>query len=359
MGLRSILMLENGTVWEGQSLGVPGEVHGEVVYNTSMTGYENILIDPTCYGDFLTLTYPLIGYYGINAATLDNRPFPRGLVVSEVSFTPSHWQSKAMLTEFLQRHGLVGISGIDTRALTRMLRDEGTMKGAIATGDVDPDELLKRIIAAPDKSQQDLVSAVTTSQPFVEAGGNGKRIIVIDLGDKRHLLNHLKAQGFRITVVPASTSAEVVLALHPDAIMLTSGPGNPKVYRYVIETVARLIGSVPIFGIGLGHQVLALALGADTYRLKHGHRGSNHPVMDLERRRVLITTQNHGFVVDARSLPGELVVTHISLHDQSIEGLRHKYLNVSSVQYDPLTSPDSQPEFCLIDRFLSELQKSA
>ncbi|MGI6083241.1 MAG: glutamine-hydrolyzing carbamoyl-phosphate synthase small subunit [Limnochordia bacterium] len=357
--MRSILMLENGTIWEGESLGIPGEVHGEVVFNTSMTGYEDILMDPSSYGDILTLTYPLIGNYGINTAILDDRPFPRGLVVSEVSLTPSHWQSGAMLTDFLQKYGLVGISGIDTRALTRTLRDEGTMKGAIATGDVDPDGLLKRIIAAPDRSSQDLVSEVTARQPLVEAGGSGKRIVIIDLGAKRRLLSYLKAQGFHITVVPASTPAETVLALHPDAIMITSGPGNPKVYRYVIEAVARLIGSVPVFGIGLGHQVLALALGADAHRLKHGHRGSNHPVMDHERRRVLITSQNHGFVVDSRSLPGELIVTHTSLHDQTIEGLRHRYLNVSSVQYDPLTSPDSQLGSCVIDRFLNELRKSA
>lgn len=306
------------------------------------------------------LTYPLIGNYGISTEILaTEKPHARGLVVGEASSTPSHWQQGSALAGFMQAHGMVGISGIDTRALTCVLRDEGTMKGAIASGDVNPSELLARIMAAPDISSQDLVSTVTTAQPFTEPGGDGKRIVIIDFGAKRHILQYLKAQGCRITVVPASTSAEAILTLRPDGIVLTPGPGNPKTSQGLIATAARLIGAAPLFGMGLGHQILALALGADTYKLRHGHRGANHPVIDLQLNRVLITSQNHGFAVDERSLPKELVVTHRSLHDDTVEGLRHRHLNVSSVQYDPLTSPDSLPEHCLVDRFLSELQRSA
>lgn len=354
--MRAVLMLEDGTVWTGQAIGASGEAYGEVVFTTGMTGYQETLTDASYCGEIVTMTYPLIGNCGINREDFErNHPYARGYVVGELAGHHSNWRATGTLDDFLAEYGVIGIAGIDTRALTRVLRERGTMRGAIVTGEYDENDLLLRIHAAPDLSEQNLVQEVTCKEPYVYNAGSGLHIVLVDFGAKASILSSLARRDCRVTVVPAYSSAESILALHPDAVVFSNGPGDPKMAAPAIATARKLIGQVPIFGICLGHQLISLALGADTYKLKYGHRGANHPVQDLLTGKVYITSQNHGFAVAEDTLPHDCMVSHRNLNDGTVEGIRHKYLMVSSVQYHPEASPGPQENHYLFDRFLSEV----
>jgi carbamoyl-phosphate synthase small subunit len=366
--MKAILALADGRVFSGKSFGAPGESGGEVVFNTAMMGYQEILTDPSYQGQIVTMTYPLIGNTGINFEDGEARkPFASGFVVKEASRITSNWRSKQSLHEYLEGHGIVGIEGVDTRALTRHIRDHGAQQAIIST--VDPDEtlLVRRAKERPSMVGQDLVKEVSCAEPYNwETGewqiGRGYkappesrfRVVAFDFGVKQNILRILTEQGCKVTVVPASTPAQEVLELNPDGIFLSNGPGDPQAVTYAVETIRQLVGKKPVFGICLGHQLLGLALGGKTYKLKFGHHGGNQPVMDLSTRKVEITSQNHGFAVDIESLTtaGEAVeLTHLNLNDRTVEGLRHKNLPVFSVQYHPESSPGPHDSKYLFDRF--------
>jgi carbamoyl-phosphate synthase small subunit len=362
--LKALLALEDGTHYFGRSIGAAGESFGEVVFNTSMTGYQEILTDPSYKGQIVTMTYPLIGNYGVNMADLESaQPPVEGFVVRELSRMASSHRAQGGLTEFLKKHKVVGIEGIDTRALTIHIRALGAMKGAISTLDLDPKSLAKRAKAAAGIVGRDLVKEVTcqASYRFEEEGIAVGRfnILVYDFGVKRHILRKLVASGGNVTVVPASTPAEDTLKLPCDGILLSNGPGDPAAVEYAIETVSELLDKKPLFGICLGHQILGLALGMKTFKLKFGHRGANQPVKDLATGKVEITAQNHGFAVVREELAGwdDLVLTHINLNDQTVEGLQHKRLPIFSVQYHPEASPGPHDADYMFRRFLQAIEK--
>ena len=365
---QALLALEDCTVFWGKPFGARGETFGEVVFNTNLTGYQEVLTDPSYKGQIVTMTYPLIGNYGINDADLESRrPQVEGFIVKEGSKRASNWRAQYTLEEWLQHHGVVGIQGIDTRALTRHLRTRGAMRGAIATTDLAPDRLIARVQASPGLIGRDLVCEVTCATPYTWTAGEWRwpeeyaktvadprerfRIVAYDFGLKRNILRKLVHSGCDVTVVPAHTPAAEALQGNPDGIFLSNGPGDPEGVPYAIETVRQLIGVKPIFGICLGHQILGLALGGKTYKLKFGHRGGNHPVMHLSTHQVEITAQNHGFAIDAESLPAEVEVTHLNLNDRTVEGMRHRELPVFSVQYHPEASPGPHDSWYLFERF--------
>lgn len=350
-----VLALEDGTVFWGENFGASGKSRGEVVFNTAMTGYQEILTDPSYAGQILTMTYPLIGNYGINEEDVESdRPQVRGLIVREACPYPSNWRSKETLVAYLERHQVIGLAGVDTRALTRLLRTQGTMRGILSTLPTDlaaPEVLVAAAKEFPFHSP-DLVSSVSTSVPY-QIPGPGPRVVVVDLGVKRSILRILQSYGCALTVVPFSFSAEEILALAPDGVLFSNGPGNPKDVPQAINTAAQLVGKKPLLGICLGHQVLALALGGDTYKLKFGHRGANHPVKEIKQNRVYITSQNHGYAVVPASLPPEVEITHVNLNDETVEGLQHLSLPVFSIQYHPEASPGPQESRYLFERFLA------
>jgi carbamoyl-phosphate synthase small subunit len=365
---QALLALEDGTVFWGKPFGTPGETFGEVVFNTNLTGYQEVLTDPSYKGQIVTMTYPLIGNYGINDADLESlRPQVEGFIVKEGSRRASNWRAQYSLEEWLQRHGVVGIQGVDTRALTRHLRTRGAMRGAISTSDLSPDRVLARVQASPGLIGRDLVCEVTCDAPYTWTDGEWRwpegyakasadprgrlRVVAYDFGMKRNILRKLVQSGCDVTVVPAHTTAAEVLQCNPDGIFLSNGPGDPTGVPYAVEAVRQLIGVKPIFGICLGHQILGLALGGKTYKLKFGHRGGNHPVMHVPTQKVEITAQNHGFAVDAESLPAEVEVTHLNLNDRTVEGMRHRELPVFSVQYHPEASPGPHDSSYLFARF--------
>jgi len=364
---KALLVLEDGTRFTGRSFGAPGESIGEVVFNTSMTGYQEILTDPSYEGQMVIMTYPLIGNYGINPEDFESRgPFLEGLIVKEYSEFPSNWRSRQSLGAYLREKGVLGVEGIDTRALTRKIREGGAMQAAISTLDPNPESLQKKIVESPGLVGQDLVRRVTCPEPSdwmegptgrVSGSQEAPLVVVYDFGVKRNILRSLIQVGCRVKVVPAHLSAEEVLALHPKGILLSNGPGDPEAVGYAIENTRRLIGRVPIFGICLGHQILALAFGGKTYKLKFGHHGGNQPVMDLRKRTVQITAQNHGFAVDASSIERELAVTHINLNDQTVEGMRHRRLPIFSVQYHPEAAPGPHDAHYLFNEFVEALEK--
>lgn len=355
--MRAKLALEDGTIFEGIAFGAKGERAGEVVFNTGMTGYQEILTDPSYCGQIVTMTYPLIGNYGINDDDFESRrPFVRGFVVREFCQEPSNWRARQTIAEYLEENGIVGIAGIDTRALTRRIRIHGAMRGIITTEDLSPQELMEKVQAVPDISSQDLVAEVTIKESYRLEGGRF-RVVLMDFGAKLNIARELHRRGCDVTVVPAYTPAEEILALEPDGIMLSNGPGDPQQVPYAVETVRRLIGKKPIFGICLGHQIIGIALGAATYKLKFGHRGSNHPVKDYLTGKVYITSQNHGFVVDDRTLPDDVIVTHRNLNDGSVEGLMHRELPLFSVQYHPEAAPGPWDSAYLFDRFIEMMER--
>ncbi|HET7559381.1 MAG TPA: glutamine-hydrolyzing carbamoyl-phosphate synthase small subunit [Limnochordia bacterium] len=353
------LALEDGSVYRGQALGAPGLVGGEVVFNTSMTGYQEILTDPSYQGEIVTMTYPLQGNYGVNRDDFESElPHAHGFIVREACSDPSNWRQIAQLESFLREHEITGIAGIDTRALTRTLREHGTMRGVIATGEVDADELVDRARALPDLSQQDLVAQVTPQQASEFAAGPGPHVAVVDCGSKLNIMRELARRGCRVTRLPAQTTAAELSALAPDGVVFSNGPGDPKSAPYVIATAQSVIGRVPVMGICLGHQIVALAMGGDTYKLKYGHRGANHPVKDLASGRVYITSQNHGFAVDPSGWERRgMRVSHKNLNDETVEGLAHESLPLFSVQYHPEASPGPKDSEYLFDEFLARIEK--
>ncbi|MFO7996787.1 MAG: glutamine-hydrolyzing carbamoyl-phosphate synthase small subunit [Dehalococcoidia bacterium] len=374
MAKKAILVLEDGSVYEGHAFGAENTAYGEVVFDTSMTGYQEMLTDPSFAGQILVPTYPLIGNYGINESDFESRQIQiRGLAVREYCFQPSHWQSTRTLHEFLLAYGIPGIAGLDTRALTRRLRSVGVMMGII-TSEMTVEEASGELRTLPRYDVTDFVRQVSTEKAYEwqatvlatanlisspskgEDKGEGEakqsHVVVIDYGLKYSILRILSKLGCQTTVVPCTSSAEDVLALNPDGVVLSPGPSNPDLLDYMAETVGRLIDRKPIMGICLGHQLIGRALGARTFKLKFGHRGGNHPVRDLATGRVYITAQNHGYALDADTLKGELEVSHINLNDGTVEGVCHRDLPILSIQYHCEASPGPLDNMYLFERFL-------
>jgi carbamoyl-phosphate synthase small subunit len=352
--MKAYLALEDGIVFEGEAFGASGEAFGEVVFNTSMTGYQEILTDPSYKGQIITMTYPLIGNYGANPEDMESeKTHCSGFAVKEISRIASNWRSGGSLDAFLKKNKVIGIEGIDTRALTKHIRSRGAMKAVISTKTGDRNKLVAAAKASRGLVGIDLVKEVTCKKAYEWNAAGKFKVVVLDCGAKHNIMRELAKRDCRVTVVPANTSFAEILAYKPDGVMLSNGPGDPSAVTYVIETVRQLIGKVPIFGICLGHQMLGLALGGKTFKLKFGHRGANQPVMNLQNRRVEITSQNHGFCVDTDSLDkNEVELTHINLNDKTSEGFRHKKHPVFCVQYHPEASPGPNDSKYLFDEFI-------
>jgi len=381
--MRAVLALEDGRYFEGKSFGATGTRVGEICFNTAMTGYQEVLTDPSYRGQIVAMTYPLIGNYGINSLDQESRsPHVRGFVIEELSEVPSNWRAEMSLDEYLSTWDISGVQGIDTRALTRHLRTRGAMKACLTTEEMSIQEAVQRAIDGEGVIGMDYVREVSTpevyrwdptdelSKPWTIANGNGGgnkpnlppirfQIAAYDYGIKRNILRLLRQKGFGVTVVPASTTAEDVLALNPDGIFLSNGPGDPAALPYAHKTVQDLMGKKPIFGICLGHQILGFAFGGSTFKLKFGHRGANQPVKDLRSGKVAITAQNHGFAVDPKSLPNEIEVTHVNLNDGTVEGMRHKELPVFSVQYHPEAAPGPHDASYFFQQFADLIKKKS
>jgi carbamoyl-phosphate synthase small subunit len=389
--MRAILALEDGRYFIGESFGAVGATVGEVCFNTSMTGYQEVLTDPSYRGQIVAMTYPEIGNYGVNPLDQESgQPHVRGFVIEELSPVVSSWRSTGSLDEYLKTWNIPGIQGIDTRALTRHLRDKGAMKGILTTEDISVEQAVRRAVEGQGVTGMDYVKEVTAAAAYdwdpedrlsrkwtiVKGEGahsavteNGEvfeklpptrfSIVAYDFGMKLNILRRLRQEGFKVRVVPAGTSAEDVLALKPDGVFLSNGPGDPSALTYVHANIRALMGRTPIFGICLGHQMLAYAFGGKTFKLKFGHRGGNQPVKDLRTGKVTITSQNHGFAVDPESLPPEVEVTHVNLNDGTVEGLRHKELPIFSVQYHPEAAPGPNDASYFFGQFGDLIQSAA
>ena len=367
---KAYLVLENGTLFTGQSIGINGTTEGEIVFNTSMTGYQEILTDPSYNGQIVTMTYPLIGNYGCNIEDVEShRPWVEGFVIKELASLPSNWRKQETLVDFLKKHKIVAIQGVDTRKLTKMIRTGGAQRALITTHNDDIKSLQKRVKKIPSIVGADLASEVTTEKPYKwregiyewPKGYSAKKkfkyfVMAYDFGIKRNIMRSLVSNHIDILVVPARTSWEEVLKMKPDGVLLSNGPGDPAPIEYAIENIRNLIGKIPIFGICLGHQLLALALGAKTFKLKFGHRGANHPVKNLETGAIEITSQNHGFAVDIDTLKGRAKLTHLNLNDMTAEGfsVRDKFL--FSVQYHPESSPGPRDSRYLFQDFIQMME---
>ena len=368
----AILALADGTIFRGCAFGAEGETAGEVVFNTSMTGYQEILTDPSYRGQIVCMTYTEIGNVGVNLEDVESRrPFVEGFIVKNAWDVPSNWRAKQSLGDYLRDHGIVGISGIDTRALVRHLRTVGSQTGVISSTDLDASRLIEKAKAHPTLVGRDLVKEVTAADAYdwnqgawrldggyskIEAREKRKKVVAYDFGIKWNILRGLTQAGCDVHVVPASTPAADVLARDPDGIFLSNGPGDPDAVDYAIENTAKLVGKKPLFGICLGHQILGLALGGKTYKLKFGHHGGNQPVMDLTTDKVEITAQNHGFAVDVESLGGVAELTHVNLNDQTVEGLKVPAKQAFSVQYHPEASPGPHDASYLFQRFVNLME---
>ncbi len=387
--MEAILALEDGRAFIGEAFGASGTQTGEVCFNTSMTGYQEVLTDPSYRGQIVAMTYPLIGNYGVNRADCESaQPHVRGFVIEELCEAPSNWRCEQTLDAYLKENGIPGIQGIDTRALTRHLRELGSMKGVLSTEGIGPDEAVRLAKESPGMAGMDYVKEVTAAEPYTwdpqdalspewtqfngnvhpeDAAGDDvynplpeirHRIVAYDFGIKFNILRRLRQQGFGLEVVPATTSAEDVLAMNPDGVFLSNGPGDPAALDYIHEEIRKLLGKKPIFAICLGHQVVSHALGGKTFKLKFGHRGGNQPVKDLRTGQVAITSQNHGFAVDPDSLPSNVDVTHINLNDDTVEGLRHKELPLLSVQYHPEAAPGPHDAKYFFKEFANLIEQS-
>jgi carbamoyl-phosphate synthase small subunit len=372
---KALLALEDGTIFEGSSFGFPGEKPGEVVFNTSMAGYQEILTDPSYKGQIVTMTYPLIGNYGVNQEDIESQgPKVEGFIVKENSTLFSNWRGDKPLSEYLIKHRIMGVEGMDTRAITKHIRLLGAMKAILSTEDLDRDRLIEKAKISPGLIGRDLVKEVTCEKPYewtsshhlISSDLNVRpsnllfrpRVVVLDFGVKYNILRSLRDWNCEVIVLPASSSAELVLSYHPAGILLSNGPGDPEGVPYVIETVRQLIAKKPTFGICLGHQLLGLAMGGKTFKLKFGHRGANQPVKDIRTGKVSITSQNHGFCVDPSSLdPGQIELTQINLNDQTLEGMRHKSLPIFSVQYHPEASPGPHDTQNLFGEFVKMMER--
>jgi carbamoyl-phosphate synthase small subunit len=374
MSVEAILALEDGTWFRGAAAGAEGEARGEVVFNTSMTGYQEVLTDPSYAGQIVTMTCPEIGNYGISDEDVESRaPQVAGFIIRDESPVASNWRADGTLRDYLVEHRIVAISDIDTRALTRHLRSGGVLRGVIVTGNqLDPKALVERARSIPTMEGSDLVRDVTTSKAFdwpqedpdefgvtpVRRAKRRLKIAAYDYGMKWNILRRLSAHGCDVRVFPAQTPASELLEGRPDGVFLSNGPGDPAPLTYAIDNAKTLVAAnVPVFGICLGHQILGLAMGGDTFKLKFGHRGANHPVKKLETGKIEITSQNHGFAVDPKSLPEDVEVTHLNLYDGTVEGLRHRERPVFCVQYHPEASPGPHDADYLFDDFLELIEK--
>jgi carbamoyl-phosphate synthase small subunit len=362
------LALEDGSTWRGVSVGAGGEAFGEVVFNTALTGYQEVLTDPSYRGQIVVMTAPEIGNVGVNGEDDESaRPFLSGFVMRDASPVTSSWRARGSLDDFLGRAGIPGIADLDTRALTRRLRTGGSMRGGISTTVKDPRELVEKVLASPGLEGRDLVKEVTCAAPYTwdqpswrttDAPPADLHVVAYDYGIKRNILARLRDAGCRVTVVPAETTGEEALRLDADGYFLSNGPGDPAAVTYAAESTRRILASgKPLFGICLGHQILGLALGGSTYKLRFGHHGANHPVMDLSTGKVEITSQNHGFAVDVDSLAGKARLTHVNLNDKTVEGMSLEGRPVFSVQYHPEASPGPHDSAYLFGRFVEAMKK--
>lgn len=354
---RCLLALEDGETFTGIAFGKAGTTTGELVFNTSLSGYQEIMTDPSYAGQIVTLTYPEIGNYGTNDQDVESRQiFARGLVIRHLSRRYSNWRATASLSEFLEAQGILGISDVDTRAITRHIRDKGAMRSAMSTEILDPEKLIALAKSSSEMEGADLTDEVSTKEPY-KVGVGKYKVAVMDFGVKKSILDQLAARDLALTVYPASATAEKVLADKPDAVFLSNGPGDPAACAGVLNELPKLISAgLPIFGICLGHQLLCITMGAQTYKLKFGHRGGNQPVKDLITGKVEITCQNHGFAVSEDSLPESLELTHVNLNDHSVEGFRHKTLPIFGVQYHPESSPGPHDANYLFERFFDLIE---
>jgi carbamoyl-phosphate synthase small subunit len=369
--MKALLVLADGKIYEGEHFGSEGEVEAEIVFNTSMSGYQEIITDPSYFGQMVVMTYPLIGNYGINPEDFESdRPHLSGLIIKELSKVQSNWRSLYSLEHFLKEANVLGIQGIDTRALTRRIREKGAQQAILSTNTSDPQRLIEKARNSPDLNGKDLVKEVTCKRSYnwnesewtiqrgktelKEMGDRPYNVLVYDFGVKRNILRKLTRVGCKITVVPANTPADEVLAKKPDGIFLSNGPGDPAAVSYAIDNVKKILGKVPVFGICLGHQILSLALKGKTYKLRFGHHGGNQPVMDMNSGKIEITSQNHGFAVEKNSFDNnEVYITFLNLNDNTVEGIQHKNLPVFSVQYHPEASPGPHDSDHLFYKFVN------
>lgn len=355
--MQAVLALEDGTLYYGRAIGADGENWGEVVFNTGMTGYEGVLTDPSYCGQIVVMTYPLIGNYGLNAEDLkSSKSYVRGFVVRQACEQPSNWRSQETLNDFLKRQGVIGMADVDTRAITRRIRKEGSMRAIIATGSVDGRLLSVRAREVPDLSDQHFIPGVTVPE-IVTLANTGPRVAVLDLGARGNIVRCLAERGCEVVIFPADSTAETINGYRPSGLVVTNGPGDPRMAGYAVQALRSFIGKLPMFGICLGHLVIGLALGARTFKMKFGHRGANHPVQDLATARIAITTHNHGFALEEASLKDAgLVVTHRNLNDGSVEGFRHSALPITGTQFEP-TAPGRRDTTSLFEEFIAALKQ--
>jgi len=356
--MKAILALEDGKIFKGDSFGASGERYGEIVFNTSMAGYQEILTDPSYKGQIVTMTYPLIGNYGVNDEDPEShKVFTEGLVVKEYSKIASNWRSKKTLGEYLNDNNILGIEGVDTRALTLHIRRAGELKAVLSTIDLDENSLVRKAKSSPGLLGVDLIKEVIPQKTYEWNSKGRYKVVVLDCGVKFNILRELEKNNCKVVVVPAKADSKKILEMKPDGILLSNGPGDPAAAPYIVKTVQDLIGKLPMFGICLGHQMLGQAFGGKTYKLKFGHHGGNHPVKDLKTGKAAITVQNHGFCVDLDTLnKKEIEATHMNLNDQTLEGMRHKKLPIFSVQFHPEASPGPRDAEYLFGRFVEMMK---